>query len=608
MRKLTAALAILACMVFVLSCQKEFSEENGTATASLGTLKSSVTGDCLPSTTNGIFKVATALSASNYVDVQVDVATPGAYQIKSDTLNGYSFQGQGIFSATGLTTVRLQGTGTPGVAETNSFTITYGASICVIDVTVISASTGAAAFTLGGSPSACTGAVVNGTLKAGTATSPANSITLNINVTATGTYNLTSTSVDGVTFGASGVFVNIGAQTVTLAASGTPTAAGTFNTTVSTGTASCTVSFTVTAGGTTPTAAVYTLGGAGADCTGATLGGTYMAGTAMTASNTATINVNVTTIGTYTISSTAVNGVTFSKTGSFTTTGPQTVVLVATGTPTAAGAKIYPITGNASSCNLTVTYVASGPQAVYTLAGAPGACSAAVISGTYTVGTALTASNTITVNVNVTTLGTYTLTTNTVSGMTFSGSGTFTTLGGNSVILTGTGNPTVSGSAVLTPQIAGSSCTVTIPVAGSAATDFLQAKINGVLTTFNVNLAAVIDNSAGFPILDISGDKDATNPDYLEIGVGKTAGTITAGTYTVNQSASGIIVGAFYGDSTPTDYEVQSDPTTTGNFTITITSITATRVSGTFSGVVKDNSGAGPGFKTITEGTFSVPF
>jgi hypothetical protein len=42
----------------------------------------------------------------------------------------------------------------------------------------------------------------------------------------------------------------------------------------------------------------------------------------------------------------------------------------------------------------------------------------------------------------------------------------------------------------------------------------------------------------------------------------------------------------------------------TPGFSITITSITATRVSGTFSGTVKSAAGV---LRTITNGSFSVP-
>ena len=43
-----------------------------------------------------------------------------------------------------------------------------------------------------------------------------------------------------------------------------------------------------------------------------------------------------------------------------------------------------------------------------------------------------------------------------------------------------------------------------------------------------------------------------------------------------------------------------------GGFSIIITSITSNKVVGTFAGKLLDNSGVGPGFKTVTSGVFSV--
>jgi hypothetical protein len=56
---------------------------------------------------------------------------------------------------------------------------------------------------------------------------------------------------------------------------------------------------------------------------------------------TQTITATVTTVGTYNIVTPTVNGVYFSATGTFAATGAQTIVLTATGTPTAAGNNSY---------------------------------------------------------------------------------------------------------------------------------------------------------------------------------------------------------------------------------------------------------------------------
>lgn len=98
------------------------------------------------------------------------------------------------------------------------------------------------------------------------------------------------------------------------------------------------------------------------------------------------------------------------------------------------------------------------------LGGSPGACTLATVAGNYNIGTALTASNTVTAQVTIGTPGSYTISTNTVNGMTFSGTGNFTTTGTQNVVLTGTGTPAGSGSQNFTVTYNGSSCTFSIPV------------------------------------------------------------------------------------------------------------------------------------------------
>lgn len=456
---------LIACIVLAISCQKEVSIENG-GVPSAGTLKVDVSGDCLPSSVHGIYKADSTLNATSYIDVQINVTTPGTYNIKSDSVNGFSFKGFGAVSTPGLNTIRLNASGKPLVAGTNTFTIKYNGTICLVDVTVISSTSSVAIYSMTGAPNTCSGAIVNGSYTAGTPLDASNTVRMNVNVITSGAYTIAATPNNGMFFTTSGVFTTTGAQTITLIGNGTPAAAGAFNISAGSANSTCTFSITVApAGGGTP--ASYTLGGAPGSCTGVVLNGTYAAGAVMTSANTATVNVNVTTSGTYTVSTTAVNGVTFSGIGTFATTGAQTVVLTATGTPTASGPFNFPITGGGNTCTFPITFVAGANQAVYTLSGAPGACTIATISGTYSSGTVLTAANTVTVQVNVTTIGSYNLSTNTVNGMTFAKSGTFTVLGIQPVVLAGTGTPLNTGIHTFTPVVGTSSCTFSVTVTGT---------------------------------------------------------------------------------------------------------------------------------------------
>jgi hypothetical protein len=536
----------------------------------------------------------------------VNFTTVGTYLISTDTVNGYFFRGAGVVAATGDQQVVLTGVGTPGTAGNNTFTVRYGTSNCNLVVGVLASGAGAAVFTPGGSPTTCATATLAGTYTAGTALTASNTVTIGVTVTTPGTYNITIPAVNGISFSGTGSLAATGPQDITLVASGTPTAAGPFNYVIN-GSAgsSCTFSVTTAPGG--GSAAVYTLGGAPASCSGFVLAGTYQAGLATGATNTAKFNVTVTTVGTYSITTTAVNGVTFSGSGTFTTTGAQLVTLTASGTPAAAGPFNYPATGLGSTCSFSVTYTTASAAAVFTMVGAGSTCSPGTVAGTYTAGTVLGAGNTVTVQVNVATAGSYTLTSNTVNGMTFSATGVFSATGTQSVVLTGTGTPAAAGTNVF--SVGATSCTFSVTVVGTA-TDYITAKVDGVYTTFNFNLDALIDNSQGFPILDIYGEQTsaATEPS-MELGIAKATGAITAGTYTVNQFATGVLVFGSYLNAAGTEFSALTDvngTTQTPAFTIVITSITATRVTGTFTGPLKQD-GVGPAVRTITEGTFSLP-
>jgi len=201
----------------------------------------------------------------------------------------------------------------------------------------------------------CLGAVVSGTYMKDTAIKASNYVDVSVKVDSVGTYIISSDTVNGYYFKATGTFGATGTQTVRLVGGGKPLVIGTnifrvtYNGTV--------CDFTVTV-----TAAPPPTGGSAAftfNCTGATPVGTYVAGTALTAANTITLNVTVTTVGTWSVTTApAVNGITFSGTGTFATTGVQTIILAGSGTPTAAGTNTFNVTGGTSACTFQCTTAA----------------------------------------------------------------------------------------------------------------------------------------------------------------------------------------------------------------------------------------------------------
>ena len=93
-------------------------------------------------------------------------------------------------------------------------------------------------------------------------------------------------------------------------------------------------------GGITGGTAVYTLTGAGGNCTAPVINGSYITGTSLQSTNNIQLQVAVTTIGTYVVSTNIANGIQFSGAGNFTVTGLQTIKLIGSGTPLSAG--IFP--------------------------------------------------------------------------------------------------------------------------------------------------------------------------------------------------------------------------------------------------------------------------
>ena len=94
--------------------------------------------------------------------------------------------------------------------------------------------------------------------------------------------------------------------------------------------------------------------------TGTVVNGTYIGGIVLTTANTLALKVTVTGIGTYNINSSTVNGYSFSKSGSFTATGTQTITLPATGTPAATGINTFTVTFG-TTASFVVVVVSSNP-------------------------------------------------------------------------------------------------------------------------------------------------------------------------------------------------------------------------------------------------------
>lgn len=200
---------------------------------------------------------------------------------------------------------------------------------------------------------------VNGTYTATKSLADTNYIEVEVDVAMAGQYTIYTDTVNGYFFRGSGNFSTVGANTVRLKGFGTPSSAGTNDFVVVFDSSFCNLSVTVlpnsgSSGGT----AVYTLLGNGGNCMNFTPAGTYIQGIVLTSANTVTIDANVTTPGTWSITTPAVAGFSFSGSGTFTSTGNQTITLIAAGTPTASGSQTFPVAVGTSSCSFSITVAA----------------------------------------------------------------------------------------------------------------------------------------------------------------------------------------------------------------------------------------------------------
>ena len=458
----------------------------------------------------------------------------------------------------------------------------------------------------------CMPVLLNGSYKKDTLLNSTNYADIQVNITQAGTYSIKSDTLNGYSFSATGAAVT-GINTIRLLGTGRPFAGGLNIFKIKFDSSICELNVIVTGSGGVGGTALFTLGTTPGttltSCAGAVISGTYTQGVPANSSNTATVNVNVTQLGTYTITTGLVNGVTFLGSGSFTTLGANTIILTANGMPTAAITGAYPLSSGTNNCSFNITYTAGVPPASYTID-----CTGATFAGNYQAGVPVTPANTVTISATSTGAGSYSISTNNVNGISFTGNGTFSGAATQPILLTAMGNsagPTAAGTFpfIATAATGGSTCTFSVAFTGPAApsTDSIVATIGGVYTTFKIRDSAFRQTNSGYNIIGIFGDSNNAGDESFELGVGSLLPLMTMVPYTVNQFP-GAVVGALYSGAT-FDYAAQTDPLNSNQipgFTITLTSLTATRVKGTFTGRMFENQGAGPGFKDVTNGKFNV--
>jgi len=112
-------------------------------------------------------------------------------------------------------------------------------------------------------------------------------------------------------------------------------------------------------GGTTTGTAIFSFSGTPGNCTSPLISGTFQAGSALNVSNGLTAKVTVDSTGTFSIATASVNGISFSASGVFTSTGAQNILFTASGTPLAAGT--FNFTLGTGGCTFSITCIPGTP-------------------------------------------------------------------------------------------------------------------------------------------------------------------------------------------------------------------------------------------------------
>jgi hypothetical protein len=214
-------------------------------------------------------------------------------------------------------------------------------------------------------------------------------------------------------------------------------------------------------------------------------------------------------------------------------------------------------------------------------------CGTAVINGDYYRGIALVASNTITLPVTVTTIGSYSISAPAVNGVSFSKTGTFTATGAQNVTLDGTGTSTAGGDVVYTTTNTNSAtnCSFTVTY------DFVDLTLAGTPMQMNFyDTAQYYTNASlpGYTILEAYGASNLNHDDEIYLDIARTtAPPFATGTYSA--SGTGYLLAADYIDAAGNDYTTYPGGPA-GPFTITLTTSTATRIIGTYTGTLTDET------------------
>lgn len=201
-------------------------------------------------------------------------------------------------------------------------------------------------------------AVVNGTLTPGVAANGSNTITVKAVFSTAGYYTVVSDVKNGIRYYATGYANRAGQQDITLQAEGVPIQANMETVQIDLGGSKINTTVIISAGA-AQTQAVFAN-----SCTFGSFAGVFTEGKQLEATNTLTINVNITTAGRYYLTTKLVNGIFFSAQGNAVSTGPQTITFTGHGTPLSATTKNIEFDCVGTPLNKSLTITAATPDII----------------------------------------------------------------------------------------------------------------------------------------------------------------------------------------------------------------------------------------------------
>lgn len=195
---------------------------------------------------------------------------------------------------------------------------------------------------------------VYGIYKVDSALTDSNYIIVQVNVDSPGSYTMYTNYVNGYSFNATGNFTVKGITEVRLIGTGKPVLAKTDSFTVYLDSSACLFTVNVLAQDADSSAAFELVSDSAGNCSNATINGSYTAAQPLADTNNVVLQVNVTIPGVYNVTTDTVNGMLFSSSGTFSSSGIQNITLKGSGTPAVIGDNAIPVTVDTTNCSFVI--------------------------------------------------------------------------------------------------------------------------------------------------------------------------------------------------------------------------------------------------------------